>query len=269
MENLKAEEVKKTLQHDGIHLRWESIYNTRKNEQFYEEAFDYIIKFINPPSGSTFLDSGCGPCYHAIRLAKRGFHVCAVDFSESVLEMAKSQILSYELQDSIRLQHENILSFTFEDQTFNYILCWGVLMHIPDIEKAISELFRVLKTGGILIVSEVNMNSLQSKLLRNLKSILKYNTAKIITKPAGLEYWEQTSAGELMTRQANIQWLIKTFEINGFTIKKHLSGQFSELYNRFSSGIIRNIIHIFNHLWFKYIKIPDYSFGNIIIFQKL
>ena len=215
------------------------------------------------------MDSGCGPGYHAVRLARRGFHVCAVDFSESVLEMAKSKILSHGLQDSIRLQQENILSFTFEDQTFDYILCWGVLMHIPDIEKAISELYRVLNTGGILIISEGNMNSLQSKILRYIKSVLKYKTAKVIKTPAGLEYWEQTDAGELMTRQTNMEWLIKIFGKNGFIVKKHLSGQFSELYNRFSSEFTKNIIHIFNHLWFKYIKMPNYSFGNIIILQKL
>lgn len=268
MINSKSENVEATLQAEDVHLEWEESYRTEKNEKFYEEAFDYVIRVLNPPKGSTFLDVGCGICAHSIRLARRGFCVQATDFSESVLKLAEAQVRSFGLQNKIKLQRENVLSLSFKDESFDYTICWGVLMHIPDIEKAISELARILKRGGILIISEGNMYSLQSITLRLLKLIMRKEKATLRKTPAGLEYWTQTTAGELVTRQANIQWLIKEFQNYGLTLKKHVSGQFTEIYTRFSSNLINNLIHNFNHFWLKYIRIPYFSFGNIIILQR-
>jgi len=268
MNNSKSINIKSTLQTDAVHVEWEKSYRTKENEKFYEEAFDYIISVLNPPKGSTFLDVGCGICAHSIRLARRGFYVQAVDFSESALKMAESQIQSSGLQDKIKLQREDVLSLSFKDQSFDYILCWGVLMHIPDIEKAISELSRILKREGTLIISEGNMNSLESITLRILKRLLNKEKAKVRKTPAGLEYWTQTKAGELLTRQANISWLIRTFKNNGLTVKKRVSGQFTEIYTRFPSSLIKTFIHSFNQFWFKYVGMAYCSFGNIIILQN-
>ena len=267
--NSKSKIVESALQAEDIHLGWENSYYTEDNERFYEESFDYIIRILSVPNGAMFLDVGSGSCAHSIRLAKRGFYVLATDFSNSILKKAEQQILSFHLQDKIKLQREDILSLPFEDQTFDYILCWGVLMHIPDIEIAISELVRVLKKGGKLIISEGNMTSLQSIVLRFLKQILRKEQANVVKSAAGIEYWTQNSNGILLTRQANIQWLIQTFKNNGLTLKVHVSGQLTELYTRFSSRLIRNLIHRVNHIWFKFIKNPYFAFGNIIILEKI
>lgn len=264
----ESNDVEKTLQEPEIHRQWEDSYRTAENEAFYEEAFDYIKSVLDAPKNSTVLDAGCGSTAHSIRLVRRGFSVLAVDFSESVLKKAELNLQSSGLLDNIKLQRENILSLSFSDGTFDYILCWGVLMHIPDIEKAISELDRVLKKGGILVISEANMFSIQSIIERTVKPLLGKGDATVHKTAAGLEYWKSTSSGKLLIRQTNIRWLKQKFTSNGFTIKAHVSGQFTELYTRFSSRLPRNLIHGFNHLWFKYLKIPYFAFGNIVIVQK-
>ena len=134
---------------------------------------------------------------------------------------------------------------------YRVVLC-GCKNHlrlpIPDIEKAISELGRVLKNRGILVVSEGNMYSLQSIFHRSLKTILRKGKATVEKTAAGLEYWELTSAGKLLTRQSNIRWLKKKLKGSGFAIKKHVSGQFTELYVMSSSRLFRKSIHNFNYL---------------------
>lgn len=264
----ESKDVEKTLQKPGIHQQWEDCYRTEENEEFYEQAFDYITSVLDTKKNSTFLDVGCGTGAHSIRLAKRGFSVLAVDFSEYVLRTAELKIQNSGLINNIKLQQENILSLSFADRTFDYVLCWGVLMHIPDIEKAISELDRVLKKDGILIISEANMFSLQSIVLRNLKLLLGKEKATVKKTAAGLEYWHLTSSGKVLTRQADIGWLKKKFRSKGFTIKKHVSGQFTELYTKVHFGLIRKLIHCVNYLWFRYVKIPHLAFGNIIILGK-
>ena len=42
------------------------------------------------------------------------------------------------------------------------MLCWGVLMHIPDADRAIGELTRVAKPGGVLVVEEINQHAPES-----------------------------------------------------------------------------------------------------------
>jgi ubiquinone/menaquinone biosynthesis C-methylase UbiE len=266
MNSLESTDVEKTLNKPDIHQQWGDSYVTAK--KFYEQAFDYIKSVINAPKNSTFLDVGCGTGGHSIRLAKRGFSVVAIDFSDHILKTAELNVRSEGLQDNIKLQYGNILSLPFATGTFDHVLCWGVLMHIPDVEKAISELGRVLKRGGILVVSEGNMYSLQSIIHTNLKAILRKERATVKKTAAGIEYWALTSAGKLLTRESNIGWLKKELKRSGFIINKHVPGQFTEFYARSAFRRFRKPIHDINYLWFKYIKIPHLAFGNILIAQK-
>ena len=268
MKNPESRTLSVTLKKEGVHQKWENAYRTSENEEFYEKAFDYIVSVLNAPKDSTFLDVGCGIGAHSIRLARRGFSVLGTDFSETVLTWAEKNIRDRGMKDRIRLQREDILSSSFEDACFDYILCWGVLMHIHDIERGISEIARILKPGGRLVISEVNMNSLQSVILRTLKRLLGKENALVKKTPAGLEYWTITPSGRLLTRETDIQWLKNKSRQNGLVVKKHIPGQFTELYTRIFFGPLIKFVHLFNTFWFKHIRLPNYAFGNIIIFQK-
>src|SRR6266850_1266839 len=101
--------VQNLLARPEMHCQWEGDYRTSDNEDFYERAFDYIIGVLEPPPGTTFLDAGCGPCAHSVRLARRGLNVHAVDFSESALDMAQEYVQSRGLQDRIILAKESLL----------------------------------------------------------------------------------------------------------------------------------------------------------------
>jgi SAM-dependent methyltransferase len=53
----------------------------------------------------------------------------------------------------------DIMDIHFEDAMFDMILCYHVLEHIPDDQRALSELYRVLKPGGWgIIQSPINLN---------------------------------------------------------------------------------------------------------------
>jgi len=189
MNNWRSKEVEKTLQKSTIHDRWIAAYRTQENVNFFEQVMDYVTSVLNPRKDSKFLDVGCGTCTKSILLAKRGYTLVAVDFSEAVLKMAESNIMSSGMQGKIILKRENILSLTFENETFDHILCWGVLMHIPDLETAISELSRVLKKGGTIIIGENNMFSLQSVLHRIIKRLVGKQSKYTERTQAGLESW--------------------------------------------------------------------------------
>ena len=77
-----------------------------------------------------------------------------------------------------------------------------------------------------------------------------------------------TPAGTLLTRQADISWLIRRFETMGLRLRKRVAGQFTELYTRFQWSLPRKLIHAFNGLWFRCLKVPHPAFGNLLIFEK-
>jgi SAM-dependent methyltransferase len=54
----------------------------------------------------------------------------------------------------------NAISLDFPDSTFDVVYSFGVLHHIPDVEKAVAEIRRVLKPGGELLVMLYNRASI-------------------------------------------------------------------------------------------------------------
>lgn len=252
MDASDSELVERFLEKPDIHRKWIQTYYSAENEAFCEQEFDYVGKILNAPKDSIILDAGCGDCAHSIRLAKRGFLVEAVDVSEIVLELARENIKTRGFEDRIHIQHGSLLALPYEDGAFNYALCCGVLMHIPDVDKAIAELARVLRSGGTLVVSEANMYSLEAIILRNLKRLLHKGKAVIKRTPAGVEYWSADSMGALMTRQSNMRWLLERFRRRGLSLRKRIAGQFTELYTRISSRSLKKVFFACNNLWFKH-----------------
>ncbi len=266
IDSTQSAKVEETLSKYDIHDGWEDAYRNPENEKFYDMAFDLVAETVGR-KGTEFLDVGCGSCSHSMRLVRRGYKVCAVDFSQPVVDTANKNIEAYNLHEQIRVQREDILNLTFEDETFDNVMCWGVLMHIPDNTRAISELDRVLKKGGMLVFSEVNVFSWHSMFLRFLRKFVG-KKKKTVWSPAGYETWEDTDTGDLMTRQANIGWLQQQLRDRGYTIRRRAAGEFTEIYKEFSSPAIKNFFHIFNRFWFKRIGLAGPSLGNILVAEK-
>ena len=220
MTNSDSVLVENLLARPEMHQQWTRDYRTADNEKFYEHAFDYIVRMLKPPPDASFLDAGCGSCAHSIRLAQRGFDVHAVDFSQSALEMARDYVKSKGLEDKITFGQESLLEFSFANESFNYVLCWGVLMHIPEVGRAVAELARVVKPGGHLVVSEGNKSSPEAIGIRTLRRLLGKEKADVKDTSQGVEYWKEKDGDALVTRQANIRWLIQEFEANGMVLVK-------------------------------------------------
>lgn len=264
----KNNDVTATLQGSEVHDGWTSGYRTPENEAFYDMAFDYLATVYGTPGDAEVLDAGCGSSTKSIHLAKRGYRVMAVDVSRSILDIARKAVADKGLQDRVTHQWADLTAMPFADGAFSRVLCWGVLMHVPNVEGAVSELARVTRSGGTIIISEGNVRSAQAVGLRGLKRLLGKQRAEVRDTPAGIEFWEETGDGRLVTRQANIAWLIRAFEQRGAKLIERRAGQFSELFTLFKSKPMRRVIHAFNTFWFKGVRAPGPAFGNLLVFRK-
>ncbi len=104
------------------------------------------------PADALILDVGCGSGEITRRLAERftSARVVGVDILDSLLQEAATHCVSH--GDRVRLQQENAFSLSFEDNSFDLIVCRHLTQAVPDTELLLAELIRVCKPGGWLHV---------------------------------------------------------------------------------------------------------------------
>jgi len=273
----QSQTVQQTLARPGVHQRWINDYYSDESP-FYDAAFDRITDLLADREKSTFLDAGCGDGSHSLRLARRGYPVVAVDLSDYILEEARRNVAANNLGHLVTVERGSLLDLPAADGAFDFVLCWGVLMHIPKVEEAVAELARVTKPGGFLVISEDNMWSIESTLVRVARRLLSGGLVRRLQgkKPAelsvnarGAEYWRQTESGMLLCREARIPWLVQNLKGHGFAMRRRMAGAFIERETSVPTKFLRGWLRAFNLAWFKYIRLPQPAMGNLLIFQKV
>ena len=73
---------------------------------------------------------------------------------------------------SAEVQKADAENLPFDDQSFDVVVSFGVLHHTPDTEKALAEIFSVLKPGGRIMLMLYHRNSFAYQLLFRIKSLI-------------------------------------------------------------------------------------------------
>ena len=123
---------------------WDSFYSG--NRRPWRGVSD--IGDLPFPLGSRVLEVGCGNGKTAVALARRGYRVTGMDFSQKAIDICR------ELIPDADFVCASVLNIPFENGSFDGISAFHVLEHLTDEElnKASEELYRVMKTGGYLLV---------------------------------------------------------------------------------------------------------------------
>ncbi len=116
--------------------------------------------------GMHVLELGCGTGYYTKELLQSGARICAIDISPDLLAIARSNIHA----ERVSFVQANAYSMGFEDNLFDSVVGSSVLHHL-DIDRAMHEVFRVLKPGGQIVFTEPNMLNPQIMLQKNIPYI--------------------------------------------------------------------------------------------------
>jgi 2-polyprenyl-3-methyl-5-hydroxy-6-metoxy-1,4-benzoquinol methylase len=111
-----------------------------------------VLNYLNLEKNDEILDYGSATCEISEWLAWSGYDVTAIDISHELLAFSKRRDRSRRLKYAC-MDCEEI---AFKDETFDKIICFEILHHLPNPEKGIKEMHRVLKWGGRILVSEPN-----------------------------------------------------------------------------------------------------------------
>lgn len=122
----------------------------------YRRRILTLLRYLDIKEGDTILDCGCGEGFYTMILSELyNCSVYAVDYDEELVETAKKRIGA---RPNIVFQKGDISHFSFPDNTFDKIILTEVLEHIPDDKRAIGEIYRVLKKGGVVGITVPNHN---------------------------------------------------------------------------------------------------------------
>lgn len=119
-----------------------------------------LEKNLPPVSAGTevaILDLGGGAGAYSFPLAKKGYAVTLADLSETLLLQAKKQKEDTKVQNLISCDQVNATDLSrYKDNAFDVVLLFGPLYHLTEKaerKKCISEVYRVLKSGGKVFAS--------------------------------------------------------------------------------------------------------------------
>ena len=134
------------------YARWADYYDHEKNPLIAveEPLVDAILEGLQV---TTALDVGAGTGRLALKLARRGIAVTAIDPSAEMLAVAEQNARREGLAIDFRLGSlEEGLPFTPGE--FGLVTCALTLCHVPDLDQATREFYQVLHEGGSLLITD-------------------------------------------------------------------------------------------------------------------
>ncbi|MBR3132020.1 methyltransferase domain-containing protein [Candidatus Saccharibacteria bacterium] len=123
--------------------------------EYEDEADRMAIRKLLPKRMDKFADIGGGYGRLANEYLKRAHKVYLFDYSKSELKQAK-EIYG----DKIETKAGDIYQLPFRDNELDGLMMVRVTHHLKHLDKAIAELYRVLKPGGVAVIEVANKRTL-------------------------------------------------------------------------------------------------------------
>jgi len=127
--------------------RWADEGRDAGMEEGHGDVVRQVIAQMNLAPGEKVLDLGCGNGWATRSLAQANAGVQAVGVDASPKMIARADDL-HSFRIRARYEHGSFEELAFEDDAFDRVFSMEALYYARDLDRAISEAFRVLKPGG-------------------------------------------------------------------------------------------------------------------------
>lgn len=146
----------------------------------------WFFEQINIAENARILELGCGDASLWVKNLDRipkGWEITLTDFSQGMIKDAKNTLGENQNKFKFKFKLADAQEIPFDNSTFDIVIANHMLYHVADIEKAFSEINRVLKPGGHFYASTVGKNH-----MKELRDVVYNFDSKIITTKS----WELT-----------------------------------------------------------------------------
>jgi SAM-dependent methyltransferase len=156
--------------HSDKALGWETL--------FQHGAFPPRFQTLAPPNDtvvewaadlaedSRILDIGCGVGRHVVYLGRRGFRMAGVDVSPLGVQRTQEACAEYQIEFDGRVSE--MTSLPWDASSFDAVLSTSTMSHNlwADLQRAVMEVWRVLKPGGLFLVDFIHKDTLSYQRVR-------------------------------------------------------------------------------------------------------
>lgn len=176
-----------------------------------------LLRFAG--TGTTVLDAGCANGYTTFEVAMHGpARIHAFDYSMEMVQAARAAAATRDPNGIIEFSHGNILEIAEPDGSFDVAYAIRVLINLPDWhhqQVAIREMHRVLKPGGVFVLTEGFAGS-----MRKLNALRALADLKPIAAPS-FNVWLEEEALE-----AAVEPLFEVAEVSRFMSPYYVATRF-------------------------------------------
>ncbi|MAG02225.1 hypothetical protein CMI42_02715 [Candidatus Pacearchaeota archaeon] len=169
------------------HFRYYDLF--QKNSDKYLKTIEFHLRKLK--KSKRILDTGAGSGNLALAFLRNGHLLTAVDSNKLALNILKDKCMDF--KDKLMVKEMDVQNLDFDDEQFDGASSMFVIPFVKDNKKYFSKIFRVLKEGGVLVISawapvEDSLNGLMNPLEEELtkKEILpKYKKEWNLIKESG------------------------------------------------------------------------------------
>ncbi len=163
---------------DNFANKYDKWFETPEGRKVKELELDLLLQFVNPSPGEKMLEVGIGTGLFALEFAKRGMIVFGVEPSDKMREIAEKR--------GFTVKKGTGESIPFEDNSFDVVLAMTSMEFSKEPQRFVSEMKRVAKCGGRVVIAVLNLLSLYGieRRMRGLFEETVFKDAHFYT------YWE-------------------------------------------------------------------------------
>lgn len=167
-----------------------------------------VLKRVAPKAGQAILDLAAGTGASSAVFAKPGVRVIAADFSKGMLEEGRRR------HPNLEFVFADATALPFTDNEFDAVTMSFGLRNVVDVPKALSELFRVTKPGGRVVICEFSKVSIP--VLRGLYNFYLGRLLPLFARLTSKTPEAYLYLAESIAAWPNQQELLKMLEAAGF-----------------------------------------------------
>jgi ubiquinone/menaquinone biosynthesis C-methylase UbiE len=157
----------KGLPMEGIIARWyaKTTFKDLKRHKLMAKQF-----IDNIPANGKVLEAAPGPGYFCIELARLGnYQITGLDISKSFVEIARKNAAEAGLK--IDFRQGNASDMPLADNTFDFTFCQAAFKNFSEPVKAIGEMYRVLRPGGISVIADLRRDAPAAEIEREVQGM--------------------------------------------------------------------------------------------------